>query len=91
MSKQWWLYLKLMSYKQFIRDPIPDLRYKDVIFSDSDVESKVDQMSDDDAIEYTSDIEITGKQSSHPRERLKWKFKQKNVDIKFLIKTPQQS
>ena len=80
-----------MSYKQFIRDPIPDLRYKDVIFSDSDVESKVDQMSDDDTIDYTSDIEITGKQSLHPREWLKWKFKQKNLDIKFLIKTPQQS
>ena len=75
-----------MSYKQFIRDPIPDLRYKDVIFSDSDVESKVDQMSDDDTIDYTSDIEITGKQSLHSRERLKWKFKQKKCWYKISYK-----
>ena len=42
------------------RDTSPDLRYKHVIFPDSDAEPKVDQMSAAETIDYTSGIYILG-------------------------------
>lgn len=56
-------------------------------------EPKVDQISDVKTIDYRLDIEITDKQTLHPREQLKRKFisKIEDKDLKFIKQVPQHT